>query len=148
MGSRAKISKFAVAVERYRLRFGNICQASHLITLLLFFKKSLRLSSTHLFPYKSLFFLDHFLHLRLDLRKILIAQSMGHVEIIVKPCIGRRSDIQKRLGPKPQNRGGQHVCRRVTEFFERSHHSNLGGSRLSHQPPAASTITHLPPCRR
>ena len=72
-------------------------------------------------------------HLLLDFLQILGRKLVVEVEVVVKPRVGRRPDVELRLREEPPHGRAQHVRGRVPQFLQRGH--LLHGKRRRYRVP-------------
>ena len=121
--SRAKVEKFAVAVERDFFAFGNIGKAAG-------FKFAERRRFRNQFfgffagnfeAFELLVFFSDFFHLRLDFFEVFRREFVFKIEIVVKPVVRSGSDVEFSVREKTKNGGRKHVRRAVAEFLNGCH---------------------------
>ncbi len=65
--------------------------------------------------------LDLLFHLRLDLLEILRRDAVRQIDVVIKSVFDRRPGGELRLGPEPQDGGGQHVRGGMADAFQLGH---------------------------
>jgi hypothetical protein len=86
----------------------------------------LRLVTTFEGLLEDLILLHHLLHLRFDFREIIGRKAMARqVEVVVKPFISRRADIQERVRPNAEHRGSHDMRARVPQALQIGHPAAL-----------------------
>jgi hypothetical protein len=122
MGTGTKVHEFTVLVERDGFAFRDVVETTEFEGFLAPFLDDLyRLFARDFLPAEGLVLFDDLGHFGLDALEIFRSKFVVEIEIVIESGVGRRSDIELRLGKKTEHCGGQNVRARVAQFFEGSH---------------------------
>ncbi len=123
----AQVDELAVLIERDCLAFGNVGKAADFVAFLpAALDQRDGLVARDFAAGEHLAFRGDLAHLLLDAREILGREFMLQVDVVVEARVGRRPDVEFRVGEDAEQRRGQHVRTRMTEFLQRCH--GHGGS--------------------
>jgi hypothetical protein len=136
-GAAAQVEEFAVAEERDGLARRDVGQALDLVAPLVHGgDEAQRLLARDLGALELLILGDDRLHLRLDLRKILGREAVGHLEVVVEALVGGGADVELDLGAEQTpDRRRQHMRRAMAHAIEITRriklHRDMGGRRYA-----------------
>ena len=118
----AEIDELAVLIKGNRLAGRDVAQAADLVgDLPALADELLRLFAGALEALELLVLLGDAAHLLLDLHEVFGREGVVEVEVVVEAIVGRRPDIQLRLGEQAKHGGTQHVGGGVANLLEGSH---------------------------
>jgi hypothetical protein len=123
----AEVHELAVLVEGDFLALGDVGEAAELVALL----AALRddgdgLLAGDFLAQEGLVLVGDLLHLGLELHEVVGGQFVLQIDVVVEPGVGRRTDVELRLGKEAKDGGREDVRAGVAEFFERCHRHGSG----------------------
>jgi len=110
VGAGAEVHELAVLVEGDFFALGNVGEAAQLVALLAaLLDDGDGLFAGDFLADKGLVLVGDLLHLGLDLQQVVGGEFVVEVDVIVEPGVGRRADVELRLGKEAEDGGRKDV---------------------------------------